>query len=109
MTFLLSYIRINVNKDDYNTIVIICQYIYLHVFKGWMYMAHYPRLKDLREDHDCTQKQMAEMLFITQQQYSLYETGYREIPVSLLVILADFYHTTVDYIVGRTDNPKPLG
>lgn len=67
------------------------------------YMAYYPRLKNLREDHDMTQAQVAQKLFITQQQYSLYEKGYREIPVTALVTLADMYKTTVDYILGRTD------
>lgn len=68
-------------------------------------MAHYPRLKDLREDNDLTQKRVAELLFMTQQQYSLYEKGYRDIPTSALISLADFYDTSVDYILGRTDNP----
>lgn len=68
-------------------------------------MAHYPRLKDLREDKDCTQKQIAELLFITQQQYSLYEKGYRDIPTSYLVTLAQFYGTSVDYILGLSDKP----
>ena len=71
-------------------------------------MAYYPRLKDLREDKDYKQKDIAELLYITQQQYSLYERGYREIPASALIILADFYETSVDYILGRTDDPLPL-
>jgi len=69
-------------------------------------MAYYPRLKDLREDNDKTQKQIAEILFITQQQYSLYEKGYREIPSSALITLAKFYSVSVDYILGLTDNPN---
>jgi transcriptional regulator with XRE-family HTH domain len=69
-------------------------------------MAYYPRLKDLREDNDKTQKQIAEILFITQQQYSLYEKGYREIPSSALITLAKFYGVSVDYILGLTDNPN---
>lgn len=71
-------------------------------------MPHYPRLKDLREDRDLTQSNIAELLFITQQQYSLYERGYRDIPSSALITLADFYHTSVDYILGRTDEIKPI-
>ena len=71
-------------------------------------MAYYPRLKDLREDNDLTQKQVAEFLLITQQQYSLYERGYRDIPSDCFISLADFYNTSVDYIVGRTDNPKSI-
>ncbi len=70
-------------------------------------MTYYPRLKDLREDNDCTQKEIAELLFITQQQYSLYEKGYREIPASMLTKLAMYYKTSVDYILGLTDNSKP--
>lgn len=70
-------------------------------------MAYYPRLKDLREDKDLTQREVADVLLITQQQYSLYEKGYRDIPSAYLVTLADFYKTSVDYILGRTDNSKP--
>ncbi len=66
-------------------------------------MAYYPRLKDLREDKDCTQKEIAELLFITQQQYSLYERGYRDIPTAALITLAEFYGVTTDYILGLTD------
>ncbi len=68
-------------------------------------MAEYPRIKDLREDRDLTQTEVAKMLFITQQQYSLYEKGYRDIPTNLVIILADFYNTSTDYILGRTDKP----
>ncbi|MBR5271574.1 MAG: helix-turn-helix transcriptional regulator [Clostridia bacterium] len=68
-------------------------------------MAYYPRIKDLREDRDLTQTEVAKMLFITQQQYSLYEKGYRDIPTNLVIILADFYNTSTDYILGRTNNP----
>lgn len=69
-------------------------------------MAYYPRIRDLREDNDLTQKDIAKLLFITQQQYSLYEKGYRDIPTTLIIILADYYNTSTDYILGRTDNPK---
>lgn len=69
-------------------------------------MSYYHRLKDLREDNDLTQKQVAMLLLITQQQYSLYEKGYRDIPSEYLITLADFYKTSVDYILGRTDNPQ---
>lgn len=71
-------------------------------------MAYYSRLKDLREDNDCTQTDIAKLLFITQQQYSLYEKGYRDIPTSALITLADFYKTSVDYILGRTDDSSPI-
>lgn len=74
---------------------------------GGDYMPHYPRLKDLREDKDLSQSKIAELLLITQQQYSLYERGYRDIPTAALITLANFYKTSVDYILGRTDNPYP--
>lgn len=61
------------------------------------------RLKDLREDNDLTQKEIAKLLNITRPQYSLYETGKRDIPVDLLRTLAKFYNTSLDYIVGETD------
>ena len=67
-------------------------------------MAQYPRLKNLREDKDLTQADVAKLLFITQQQYSLYENGYREISVSMLIKLAEYYNVSIDYILGRTDS-----
>ena len=65
-----------------------------------MYLS---RLKDLREDEDLTQKEVAAMLKIDQRVYSNYETGKRELPISHLSALADFYHTSTDYILGRTN------
>ena len=67
---------------------------------------YFKRLRDLREDNDLKQKDIAKLLFITQQQYSLYEKGYRDIPTAALITLADFYKVSTDYILGRTDNPK---
>lgn len=61
------------------------------------------RLKDLREDHDFTQEAISKILGITRPQYSLYETGKRDIPVELLRILANQYKTSIDYIVGDTN------
>lgn len=62
---------------------------------------HFPRLLDLRQDAEKTQKEIAALLNIDQRTYSNYETGKREIPVHLLIALADIYGTTIDYIVGR--------
>ncbi len=61
------------------------------------------RLKDLREDNDLSQESISKILKITRPQYSLYETGKRDIPVDLLSILAKYYNTSIDYIVGDTD------
>lgn len=64
------------------------------------------RLKDLREDKDLKQKDIAEILKIKQQQYSLYETGKRDLPFELAIILAKFYNTSLDYIAELTNNKK---
>ncbi len=68
---------------------------------------YYPRLRDLREDHDLAQKEVAAILGIDQRVYSTYETGKREIPVHHLLTLAGFYKTSVDYLLGKTNNPTP--
>ena len=62
------------------------------------------RLKDLREDNELRQDDIAKILNITRQQYSLYELGKRTLPIVLLNILAEFYNTSTDYILGRTNN-----
>lgn len=61
------------------------------------------RLKDLREDNDIKQSDIAKLLNIRQSTYSQYENGKREIPISALWKLADYYGTNIDYLVGRTD------
>lgn len=66
-------------------------------------MYRFQRIKDLREDADLKQKEVAAILNIDQRVYSNYETGKREIPVHLLIILADYYDTTIDYLVGRSE------
>ncbi|MBQ6704180.1 MAG: helix-turn-helix transcriptional regulator [Clostridia bacterium] len=68
---------------------------------------HYPRLRDLREDNDMPQKQVAAYLGIDQRVYSNYETGRREMPSRFLAPLAELYGTSVDYILGRTDASAP--
>ena len=68
-------------------------------------MHYYQRIRDLREDSDNKQSTIAKLLSITQPQYHLYESGKREIPLHLAVILADFYNVSLDYLAGRTNNP----
>ena len=63
----------------------------------------YRRIRDLREDHDLTQKQIAQMLGMSQTGYSKYETGENDIPTAVLIKLADFYQTSTDYLLNRTD------
>ncbi len=66
-------------------------------------MYYYRRIKDLREDNDLKQKEIAAVLGIDQRVYSNYETGKREIPVHLLIKLADYYKVSTDYLLGRLD------
>ncbi len=65
---------------------------------------YFKRLYDLRNDNDLTQQQVADYLMCNRQVYARYERGLREIPVSMLIKLADLYKTSVDYILGRTDD-----
>ena len=64
------------------------------------------RIRDLREDNDLTQTEIANYLHIKQNTYSQYENGQRQLPIDVLIALAKFYKTSTDYILGLTDNPK---
>ena len=66
------------------------------------------RLRDIREDADLKQKEVAEVLKITRQQYQLYESGKRSLPVDLLISLCCFYNLSADYVLGLTDKRKAL-
>ena len=65
------------------------------------------RIKELREDHDLTQQQVAAYLHIRQNTYSQYENGRRQLPLDCLVALAELYHTSTDYLLGLTDERRP--
>lgn len=66
----------------------------------------YPRIRDLREDRDLTQKQVAAMLGMSQTGYSKYETGENDIPTAILIRLSRFYDTSVDYLLGETNRKQ---
>ena len=68
----------------------------------------YPRVEDLRIDKDLRQKDVAEYLHMQLEVYRRYEKGERELPTWALVQLADLYHTSTDYILGRTDRREPI-
>ena len=68
----------------------------------------FQRIQDLRVDSDLSQRQLGEILHISQRSYSHYETGSRGTPIEMLIRLADYYDTTIDYLVGRTDNKAPV-
>ncbi|MDD6611833.1 helix-turn-helix domain-containing protein [Butyricicoccus sp.] len=63
----------------------------------------YPRIRDLREDADLSQSQIAKLLCCSQQVYSNYERGQRDVPTFILIRLAQLHHTTTDYLLGLTD------
>lgn len=68
--------------------------------------VHYKRLRDLREDHDLTQTEVAKILSCSQRVYSNYERGDIDIPTYVLIELSNFYGVSVDYLLGLTENPK---
>lgn len=72
-----------------------------------MRMKIYRRIRDLREDRDWTQEDVGDRINVTQRAYSYYETGQHVIPPEVLVSLADLYHVSVDYLLERTDDPRP--
>jgi len=63
----------------------------------------YQRIRDLREDHDLTQKQVAKIMILHNTTYIRYETGVRELPLNIAIMLADYYNVSLDYIAGRTN------
>ncbi len=65
------------------------------------------RIRDMREDRDLTQKQLADHLHIRQNTYSQYETGQRQLPLDVLIALARYYKTSTDYLLGLTDERRP--
>ena len=71
-------------------------------------MIYYQRLKDLREDFDKTQEEIASLLSISRQHYSLYERGVRELPMHHFVTLAKYYNVSLDYIAGLLPTPRKL-
>ena len=68
--------------------------------------VRYPRIRDLREDRDWNQTQVANMLHMSQTGYSKYETGENDIPTQTLIKLADIYNVSIDYLLGQTAAPK---
>lgn len=66
----------------------------------------YRRVRDLREDHDWNQTHVAHLLNMSQTGYSKYETGERDIPTAVLIQLAKIYNTSIDYLLGQTNNPN---
>lgn len=70
-------------------------------------MSKYQRIRNLREDSELNQTQFAKILGMSQTGYSKYETGENDVPTEILLKMADYYHTSTDYILGRTNEKKP--
>ncbi len=71
-------------------------------------MHYYPRMRDLREDHDLTQNQLVALLGMHKTTYTNYEQGKREPPFALMIRLAELYNVSLDYIAGLSNTPTPL-
>ena len=80
----------------------------LELFFGGIFMEYYQRLKDLREDHDLTQQDIANLLQTTREQISKYETGKQMMGVDKYIKLAKFYNVSLDYLTGVIDTPRKL-
>ena len=72
-----------------------------------MYMEKYQRIRDLREDNDKTQREVGEAINVPQRTYAYYESGERMIPPRVLIALAAYHGTSVDYLLGLTDKKEP--
>ena len=72
-----------------------------------MVIKMYEKIRELREDNDLLQRELAEYLHCSQVAYSRYELGLRDIPTDVLILLAKFYNTSVDYLLGLTNEKKP--
>lgn len=99
------------NKEHYNLFQVKSQYpksgydiIFLRIVLFLGGGAMYPRIRDLRQDRDLNQTQVAKMLGMSQTGYSKYETGENDIPTEVLIKLARFYNTSVDYLLGETND-----
>ncbi len=71
-------------------------------------MYFYQRLRDLRNDHDLSQKDVSKILGTSQQQYARWEIGHQELPMHNFIILAKYYNVSLDYLAGITDTPRTI-
>ena len=95
----MSIARIFLSYNDNNV-------KYYSISESEFIMPYYPRIRNLREDKDITQKRMGEILSCSQRVYSNYERGDIDIPTITLIKIANFHNVSVDYLLNRTDNPK---
>ena len=105
-------VNVLLTEYKYNLRNVDCQevsqhFVVLYKVKGGVFMNYNKRLKDLREDNDLLQEDIAKVLNTTKQSYSNYERGYRKLNIEDLIKLSQFYKVSTDYILGLTDNPEP--
>lgn len=86
----------------------LCYNLNKQQFYGGVFMSFYHRLRDIREDKDLKQSDIAEQLQITRQQYQLYESGKRQIPFNLVIDISKFFKVSIDYIAGLTNDKRGL-
>ena len=91
------------NECELNNLCVLPQFRHQKMSRG---KKMYPRIRAMREDRDLKQVQVAAILNMSQTGYSKYETGENDIPTAVLIKLARFYDTSIDYLLGETDNPK---
>jgi len=82
--------------------------IFKNAWKGLKFLYFYQRLRDLREDNDLTQEQVAKILGTAREQYNKYELGKQEIPFHHVIALAKLYNVSIDYIANLKDTPQKL-
>lgn len=80
----------------------------IYIFSGVFYYMVYSRIRDLRENRDLKQQDLADYLNCSQVCYSRYENGQRDIPLETISKIADFYNVSVDYLLNRTDCPNMM-
>ena len=101
---MVKYGKYRQNVPSYNFHILVDDILFLSLKEDVMEMN---RLKELREDHDLYQRDIAKLIHIDQSNYSKYELEKINIPVETLHLLADYYNTSIDYILYRTDERKP--
>ena len=92
----------------YNLIQVKCKYFVSgYIIVAYEVICVYPRIRNMREDHDLSQTKLAKKLGMSQTGYSKYETGENDIPTPILIALAELYQTSIDYLLGLTDVQEP--
>ena len=102
------FVKLYNNRVKFNWVILQNRYLVItSIEEGLTERQDIMRLKDIREDRDLTQKEVAQYLHVKQNSYSQYENGQRQLPIDILISLAKYYKVSTDYILCLTDDPKP--